>query len=46
MTVDTYWKWLPAGNKSAIDELDRMTVSNENQDAGNETPAVKVVVKW
>jgi integrase len=46
MTVDTYGKWLPSGNKAAVDKLDRMTVSTEDQDAGNDTPAGKVVAKW
>jgi integrase len=25
MTVDTYGKWLPAGNKAAVDKLDQET---------------------
>jgi integrase len=27
MTVDTYGKWLPAGNKAAVDKLDQRSVS-------------------
>ena len=46
MTVDTCGKWLPSGNKAAVDKLDRMALSIEDQDAGNDTPAGKVVAKW
>jgi integrase len=46
MTVDTYGKWLPSGNKAAVDKLDRMTMSTDDQDAGNDIIAGKVVAKW
>ena len=32
MTVDTYGKWLPAGNKHAVDRLDETLPSNAVQE--------------
>jgi hypothetical protein len=39
MTVDTYGKWLPAGNKAAVDKLDQMAPSIEGENAENDSAA-------
>ena len=46
ITVDTYGKWLPAGNKDAINKLNKAVSASEAQKSENEVLAKEMVAKW